>query len=548
MNIWTPVKLSEKWKKKYLNLYNNPHNEIWITVEPNWRKVNWVKWYNSYFEWELEVVDKLPDTYIVKAEENREIKDYLNEKYNKDFASWIYYIKDNKLIDGSLSSIQTIEETIIISKEAFLAIIKNQKKIPKSFWVPLEWLSLEEKKHLIDIVYSRVTSVFMRKDDRNPEDMNNNLFWINKMWEDFHASLDYYDTILTREEFLDLFPLPWGESKEEPKVIKNKWKTKNDYLEENKKLKEELNSSETEIANLKVSLDNSNLITKALSEEVEKLKKKLTPPKPKKLSSERWKAWDDIIISDKNYNLLQFSFKSKQPLLLRWPSWTGKSSMVRALWNDVGVNVVEFNFNGDTTVEHLLGHKILVNGTMSWEDWPLTDAVRNGKIFIWHELNASSPEIQFILNWLLELNQGQLWSLSVQWNNWEVIVPHKDFRFYWTYNPWYLGTKMFWTSIMSRFVGIDIPPLSIDEEKELLLRRYPKQIWAIDILVNLEHNLRAKKDFVYDISTRDILQCLLFIDWWFSIDDSVTTCIYNSIQLDIEKDLLMKELEALKGT
>ena len=42
--------------------------------------------------------------------------------------------------------------------------------------------------------------------------------------------------------------------------------------------------------------------------------------------------------------------------------------MVRALANEKKQDVVEYNFNGDTTVEHLLGHKILVDGNMSWED------------------------------------------------------------------------------------------------------------------------------------------------------------------------------------
>jgi hypothetical protein len=102
---------------------------------------------------------------------------------------------------------------------------------------------------------------------------------------------------------------------------------------------------------------------------------------------------------------------------------------------------------------------------------------------------------------------------------------------------------MFGTSIMSRFVGIDIPPLSKEEEKLLLAGKYPEQMVAIEILSSLEEVLRAKKDFTYDISTRDLLQCLMFIDGGFSIEDAVTTCIYNSVQLDIEKTILNEELK-----
>lgn len=260
----------------------------------------------------------------------------------------------------------------------------------------------------------------------------------------------------------------------------------------------------------------------------------------------RDKAWDNVIIEDILYNKLQLSYKKKMPMLLQWPSGTGKSTMVRALANEHWQDVVEFNFNGDTTVEHLLWHKILVNWDMVWEDWPLTDAVRNGKVFIWHELNSSNAEIQFIFNGLLELDsKGNLWKLSVQWNNWEVITPEPWFRFYWTYNPWYLGTKSFWTSLMSRFIWAEVEPLNVEDEARFLQQIYPKLVTEINLLVELESQLRKDWNFSYDISTRDILQTLMFIEWGFSIEEAIDATVKNSCQIELEKETLDKKLKDL---
>jgi len=183
---------------------------------------------------------------------------------------------------------------------------------------------------------------------------------------------------------------------------------------------------------------------------------------------------------------------------------------------------------------------------MEWEDWPLTDAVRNGKIFIWHELNSSNTEIQFIFNGLLELDaKWNLGSLAVQWNNWEVLVPEEWFRFYWTYNPWYLGTKTFGTSLMSRFIGAEVKPLWKVDEARFLQALYPKFIAEINLLVDLENQLRKDWNFNYDISTRDILQALMFIDGGFTVEEAVEATIINSCQIDLETETLNKKLSSL---
>lgn len=260
-------------------------------------------------------------------------------------------------------------------------------------------------------------------------------------------------------------------------------------------------------------------------------------------------AWDDIVIEQEVYKKLKLSWEKRIPLLLQWQAGTGKSSTIKALANELWLPIYQFNFNWDTTVEHLLGHKVLTGNPknpMEFEYWPLALAVKNWWIFLADELNASNPEIQFILNWLLENKDWKLGTLSIQGNNWEVLVPHKDFMFYGTFNPNYLGTKTFSTSLMSRFIGLKINPLLPSDEVNLLAKKFPKVnkeiIWA---LVELETQLRADKNFSYDISTRDLVQCLMFIDWGFSVRESIDTTVSSSLQLDLDLITLEEKVSLL---
>lgn len=322
-------------------------------------------------------------------------------------------------------------------------------------------------------------------------------------------------------------------------------KTKVD--EYNSKLKEKDSKIEElrkEVEKFKEDAEHTRNDNNRLFEELESIKKLLAPIKKVKSTKSEW---GDVIISDINKKKLHLSYDKNMPLLLEWPSGTGKSTIIRKLAELYKSQVVEFNINGDTNVEHLLGHKILIGWDMKFEDGALTDAVRHWKVFIAHEINACNPEVQFILNGLLERSTSwTLGKLSVQGNNWEVITPHPNFRFFWTYNRWYLGTKSFGTSIMSRFIGIRIDPLSTEQEEVLLQKKYPKvQSHFIRLLVELENNLRNKGDFKYDISTRDIEQALIFIDWGFDMRDAVEATINQSLQIDLEKKLLEDELNSL---
>lgn len=357
-----------------------------------------------------------------------------------------------------------------------------------------------------------------------------------------------------------------------------------EIIDEEAEAKAILSSPKEEtIENLKERINKSVEIYKRNQKEIAELKEKIkkqeeNSKKEKESEYERWKvdaiseykkelltkstgivkkknkkvltdAWSGVIIEETEKRKMQHAWDKKLPCLLKWQAWTWKSTMIKALVKENWWELVQFNFNWDTNVERLLWCYILVQwwgeSVMKWQDWPLTDAVRNGKVFLGEELNSCPSEVSFILNGLLENRKWELGLLSVQGNWNEQIKAHPNFRFFGTYNPGYLWTKTFSQSLMSRFIWLEIAPLKEEEETKLLTQFFPECVEHIEPLVKLENALRANKDFSYDVSTRDLVLALNYIEWGFSIAEALDVSIKNSLQMKLDEQILTDTIKSL---
>lgn len=242
--------------------------------------------------------------------------------------------------------------------------------------------------------------------------------------------------------------------------------------------------------------------------------------------------WKDVKISESEYKLIKTAFDNKIPMLFKWPSWCGKTTKAKALAGD---KLVVVDCNDSLTNEDLLWNFILKWWETIFVDWLLTDAVRNWKTILLNEINSLPTWLTFLFNWLTELKNWKLWSISVT-NNQEVVEAHPDFRIIWTLNKDYLWTRDFWMSFLSRFISVDMTPMSEEDEYELLSSRYPSiNSSAIKFLVKLESSLREDINFTYDISTRDLDLVLILMQWWLSLEDALTNKVYSNLILDLDK-------------
>src|ERR1041384_2188688 len=141
-----------------------------------------------------------------------------------------------------------------------------------------------------------------------------------------------------------------------------------------------------------------------------------------------------VVFEDNKKTLEQVavSISKQMPVLLIGETGTGKTSLVRHLAFETGNAFVRVNHNGGTTIEDIVG-RWTIDGTGStvWIDGILIESMKKGYWFLADEINAASAEINFIYHSLLDDDCRII--LAEKGN--EVVVPHKNFRFFGAMNP-----------------------------------------------------------------------------------------------------------------
>lgn len=118
------------------------------------------------------------------------------------------------------------------------------------------------------------------------------------------------------------------------------------------------------------------------------------------------------------------------PVLLEGPAAVGKTSLVTALAEEVGVHVVRVNNSDSTTVQHYLGSYLpAASGALAYHPGPLLLALEQGSWFLADELNLAPPAVMSVLAPLLEGQRSiQLPGTARQ------VVAAPGFRFFATQN------------------------------------------------------------------------------------------------------------------
>jgi len=178
--------------------------------------------------------------------------------------------------------------------------------------------------------------------------------------------------------------------------------------------------------------------------------------------------------SDENITILSNAITFNQPVLLQGESGTGKSTIVRCLARQKGVEVVRIDGSGNLTEDEIIGCQTLEPGEggmpkLTWKDGFLTDCVRHGKWLILEEINGIKPSVRLSLHSILE-DTGYL-----TLHTGDKVFKHPDFRFFATMNPpsiQYTGTQRDNFAFKDRFIPIPISYLDAETETELLLEYF----------------------------------------------------------------------------
>lgn len=223
-----------------------------------------------------------------------------------------------------------------------------------------------------------------------------------------------------------------------------------------------------------------------------------------------------IVLSEEQlevHSIAHSVLKNKWPVLLEGETGIGKNFILEHIGHELGLDVVRVNLSLNSTVEDLWGQQLLKTNDKGFTETyfspgPALQAAELGQLLLLDEVNAALPEVLFSLHGLLEIGKTELYVPQLK----RTIKIHDNFRIAATMNPSedYVGTRDLNQAFMSRFIVLQMPPLSHKSIALILEHLFPdvtpkNVLQIVDLCVQVETYLNNEGS-QYKVSVRDAMK------------------------------------------
>jgi nitric oxide reductase NorQ protein len=177
-------------------------------------------------------------------------------------------------------------------------------------------------------------------------------------------------------------------------------------------------------------------------------------------------------------------------VLLKGPTGCGKTRFVRHMAWRLRRPLVTIACHDDLSASDLTGRFLVRGGETSWQDGPLTEAVRAGAIAYLDEVVEARQDTVVVLHPLAD--DRRLLPLE---RAGELVEAHPDFQLVISYNPGYQSlAKELKPSTRQRFVAIELglPPPEVEAEIVAAEAGVPQDVAAA--LVRVAERVRPLRD------------------------------------------------------
>lgn len=228
--------------------------------------------------------------------------------------------------------------------------------------------------------------------------------------------------------------------------------------------------------------------------------------------------------------LFERAFSQHLPVMLTGPTGCGKTRFVEHMGQHLSRPVVTISCHDDLTSSDLVGRFMVTGGDVTWNDGPLTRAVKAGAICYLDEVVEARHDSLAILHSLTD-HRRTLYLDRAD----EVVKAPDTFMLVCSYNPSYRSSlKELKPSFRQRFVTIAMNYLPPDREAEVLVAEAEIDRSVAERLVKCATSIRTADDVFHfePPSTRVLVAAAQLVAAGAHETEAVEACVLAPLSTD----------------